>query len=607
MLYGLIEQTRLKYDTSDRLKSQSWQIGNDSFTESYTYDQTYGVLTHMTSGGDTLEFQYNSLKMPAKRISPKLDMTYSYQVLSSDGKRIANRGDTILYQNKKSGAAQTYKKLKYTYDNLDNITWIRDYNVQSGQTAKDIAKYTYDDQNQVTQEILANQTSDYTYDTFGNIRSKKITYSDGSYEQYDYTYGNSIWQDQLPAISYRDTDGTTQSREFVYDKIGNPTGYETGTDNWTFTWQHGRQLATAASGSTSIANTYDVDGIRDSKTVNGVKHSYTTLGGKIVREAYGNVTIDYFYDNNGKPYKLVVKNGTSPAVTGYYVVNLQGDVIAIVDSDGEIAVEYQYDAWGKEISHTSSATDDGIDLYDYNALKYRGYYYDSDLGLYYLNTRFYDAEICRFISADTVDVISATASSLTEKNLYAYCDNNPVVRRDASGYVWETIFDIASLAGSIAEVIAKTSDIWAWAGLVGDVVDVALQLVTGVGEITRATRTTVEIISSVDDVVETAKIVKRTSSTASDIKKSTGAYVVLYEQGQNYIGKGGFRRAITSATEHMASNNKVSAIIWAPTSSTEKAFIAEYLLQSTLKIKTTNTKSFNKIWSPGKKMLQSVK
>ena len=111
-------------------------------TENYTYDQTCGILTNMTSGGDTLKFQYNSLKMPAKRISPKLDMTYSYQVLSSDGKRIANRGDTILYQNKKSGAAQTYKKLKYTYDNLDNITWIRDYNVQSGQTAKDIAKYS---------------------------------------------------------------------------------------------------------------------------------------------------------------------------------------------------------------------------------------------------------------------------------------------------------------------------------------------------------------------------------------------------------------------------------------------------------------------------------
>lgn len=90
--------TSHQYDTSDRLKKQSWQIGNDSFTESYTYDQTYGVLIEMSSGGDILKFQYNSLKMPAQRVSPRLDMIYNYQVLDYENGRITNRVESVTYE-----------------------------------------------------------------------------------------------------------------------------------------------------------------------------------------------------------------------------------------------------------------------------------------------------------------------------------------------------------------------------------------------------------------------------------------------------------------------------------------------------------------------------
>ena len=120
-----------------------------------------------------------------------------------------------------------------------------------------------------------------------------------------------------------------------------------------------------------------------------VKHTYTTLSGKIIREAYGTTTIDYIYDNQGKPYKLIVKEGGSSGIVGYFALNLQGDVIAIIDSNGQVAVNYEYDAWGREISNSYSAGN-GSKLYTHNRLKYRGYYYDSDLGLYYLNSRFYD-------------------------------------------------------------------------------------------------------------------------------------------------------------------------------------------------------------------------
>ena len=152
-------------------------------------------------------------------------------------------------------------------------------------------------------------------------------------------------------------------------------------------WKNGRQLSSATSGNTTITNTYDVDGIRETKTVNGEKHTYTYLGEKLARETYGSNVIDYFYDSEGRPYKFTVKEG-STTYTGYFVLNLQGDVIAIIDSDGAVAVEYEYDAWGKELSYTTSGSC-GSKLYSYNALKYRGYYYDAETGFYYVSSRYY--------------------------------------------------------------------------------------------------------------------------------------------------------------------------------------------------------------------------
>ena len=138
--------------------------------------------------------------------------------------------------------------------------------------------------------------------------------------------------------------------------------------------------------------------------------------------------------------------------------------------------------------------------------------------MYYLNSRFYDAENSRFISADTVDVISATASSLTEKNLYTYCDNNPVVRRDESGAIWETVFDLISLGASIAEVAANPADIWAWAGLAGDTIDL-IPIMTGAGETIRG----LKAVNKIDDISDAARITNKVDDVSDII---TGACFV---------------------------------------------------------------------------------
>ena len=114
----------------------------------------------------------------------------------------------------------------------------------------------------------------------------------------------------------------------------------------------------------------------------------------------------------------------------YYVTNLQGDVIAILDSSGTAVVEYTYDAWGKPLATTGNMANTlGI----HNPLRYRGYVYDRETGLYYLQSRYYNPEWGRFISSDGLSYLGANGD-LTAYNLYAYCSNNPVNCFDPNGH-----------------------------------------------------------------------------------------------------------------------------------------------------------------------------
>ena len=191
-------------------------------------------------------------------------------------------------------------------------------------------------------------------------------------------------------------------------------------------------------------------------------------------------------------------------------------------------MRYIYDSWGNTLS-VQDANGNEItspnNMGNLNPFRYRGYYFDSETGLYYLQSRYYDHQTCRFVNADTTDVLSATPMALTDKNLYAYCDNNPVVRIDCGGDFWETVFDVISLGVSIAVVCVNPADPWAWAGLVGDAVDF-IPFVTGVGEITRVVKTadkvsdTIQIAKAVDFTEDAASIV-RTLDRSSGFTKST--------------------------------------------------------------------------------------
>ena len=247
-------------------------------------------------------------------------------------------------------------------------------------------------------------------------------------------------------ISYDDTPIT-------YDAIGNPLTYR----GFALTWQNGRQLALLSGNGTTASYTYDVDGLRTSKTVNGVKHEYYYVGSRLQYEKYGTTELRFFYDADGTPSGIRYKNGDS--INDYYFVcNWRGDVIQIYNASGTLIGSYNYDAWGKVTENATSADTQGIT--ETNPIRYRGYYYDSEAGMYYVNSRYYDPAVKRMINADDDSLSTVTPQGLTDKNYFAYCDNNPVTRADGEGDCWHIIVGAAvGVATQYAfDVIANFAD-----------------------------------------------------------------------------------------------------------------------------------------------------
>ena len=170
--------------------------------------------------------------------------------------------------------------------------------------------------------------------------------------------------------------------------------------------------------------TYDSDGLRLTKTVGDVQHKYVWQGSRLVSENWAGQELEFFYDESGSPYAFSYKaSATAAPVMYYYVTNLQGDVVNILDAGGNIKASYTYNAWGEILSATG-------DMADINPLRYRGYYFDSDTGLYYLKARYYDPQLCRFINSDE---LASTGQGVTGTNMFAYCLNNPVPTKDTQG------------------------------------------------------------------------------------------------------------------------------------------------------------------------------
>ena len=203
-----------------------------------------------------------------------------------------------------------------------------------------------------------------------------------------------------------------QSKTSDLPTSGNPVTYYNGRD-YHFDWSKGRQLTEAVVGGQTVKYAYDMAGVRSSKQVGDTTYSYATLSGKVMRQAWGdNNALEFVYDDSSQPFAVIYKHG-SAAELYYYLVNAQGDVAAILDSSGTMVAFYDYDAWGNCTVYNSSAKvlTDPTSIANINPLRYRGYYYDAETVFYYLQSRYYDPAICRFINADTFAPLMPTASS----------------------------------------------------------------------------------------------------------------------------------------------------------------------------------------------------
>ena len=156
-----------------------------------------------------------------------------------------------------------------------------------------------------------------------------------------------------------------------------------------------------------------------------------------------------------------------------------------------------------------------------NPFRYREYCYDEETGLYYVSFRYYDPEVCRFINADTVDILGVQ-DNLNDKNLYAYCDNNPVMRKDVTGESWDTVLDVVFIAGDIASIIANPTNAVGYVELAADVVGLAIPGLTGGGKIVRAVMNSDNVLKAskvADKIVDSKKAIKSSSKIGTKIHK----------------------------------------------------------------------------------------
>ena len=303
------------------------------------------------------------------------------------------------------------RTISYEYDAEERITKITD-------TENGVTEYTYDALGQLLTETKnGTAVNTMTYDEYGNILTKNDIV---------YTYGNGVWRDLLTGYC---------GKTITYDAQGNPLMYL----GESLSWSKGRQLK--AFGNNSY--TYNASGVRTSKTVGLTKHNYTLDGTKILKEAWGNNTIIPLYSNETDICGIIYNSEPF-----YFIKNLQGDIISITNKNGTSVAGYSYDAWGvcTIVSDLSNCN-----IAEVNPFRYRGYYYDSETKLYYLQSRYYDPAVGRFINADAIEIIDFAKDNPILTNLYTYCGNSVVDSSDVYGFfslddVWNILLDLLEKA-----------------------------------------------------------------------------------------------------------------------------------------------------------------
>lgn len=410
-------------------------VGSDGTKSIYDYDRS-GAISNFTFLKDcdiiyNARYKNNEKGNPSDTVVSTFNNTllhYNYDnserlsgwscgpVISSVTYKTALSGDLgagNLVQNYKNGGrdGETYQNYTYDYDQNQNIT-----NVTESTQNKTVS-YAYDGLDRLISESNGTDTYSYSYDVGGNIQS--VTKNGAVTGTFAYGGAN---HDRLSSFN---------GKAVTYDANGNPLSY----DGYTYSWQRGSQLSGISGNGKTVSYVYDSQGRRVQKTVDGITTTYVYSGDMLISQSDGTNTLGFAYDSQGMA--IGFKYGGNYY---YYMRDLLGNVTAVADADGNLVAEYSYDAYGNLLSSSGA-------LANINPIRYRGYYYDSETSFYYLKTRYYNPQWRRFINADSLFI---AGDIITGCNMYAYCEDNPIMNTDSNG-----------MAPS-ADSIRKTSKVISW-------------------------------------------------------------------------------------------------------------------------------------------------
>ena len=384
------------------------------------------------------------------------------------GDHATNQPASVYFGGAHNGKYGISENLKYEYDKNGNIVKISENGLLT-------VRYAYDSVSRLIREDnrALGKTWLYSYDNKGNILSKRET---------AFTLKADVEECEFTSVQYGyngDELLFVGTEACAYDALGNPSVYR----GKAVSWSNGRRMMSY--GGTAL--TYDGLGRRLSK--GNITYTYDGSN-RVIKQSDG---LEFLYDNDGVAAVVQGEN------TYLYRKDAQGNICALLDSNGGVVVKYIYDAWGNHAvvdADGNDITDEGH-IGNKNPYRYRGYYYDADLKLYWLQTRYYDPETGRFVTIDDISYLDP--ETINGLNLYAYCGNNPVMNVDPTGMApwWEwllaallvvvvtalMVVTAGAAAAAIGAGVAVTAAMYIGAGVataVAGVVNLSLQAVHGV-------------------------------------------------------------------------------------------------------------------------------
>ncbi|MCR5694452.1 MAG: hypothetical protein K6G89_05710 [Clostridia bacterium] len=440
--------TGRKYDSTISRSESERKLTADSSLGKRTV--VYDDLGRITS------FSYEALY---STITKSYSFINKNSTVTNDNQTYTLKNDTSLVSSETCSVSGV-PTISYTYYDNGKIETILENGAQ-------IKKYEYDALGQLVREDNKQlnggngYTIKYVYDNCGNILGKMVF----SYSP-NVSTNDLFFQATLVSFPIYGYDATFNdllatyigASLFSYDNAGNPLTYY-GGKSYTMTWTGGNKLSTVTPQGNTYAQSYfyDADGLRTVKTLVSnanvsKKINYFWVGNTLRSEWAddGSYEIVYVYDAAGRICGFSYSQNGGNEVLYRYVRNAQGDVTHLVDINGAIVAAYTYDTWGKLISikngNGTDITNDASSIGYINPIRYRGYYYDNETGFYYLQSRYYDPVIGRFLNADSQLNLQDGVIGI---NFYCYCGNDPVNELDPTGRFGLSITAVCFIVGFV--------------------------------------------------------------------------------------------------------------------------------------------------------------